>query len=151
MTVQATSTGYDFAAEMPLEIAVAPVDTAPHLGHLEGYDTLPRMVMPARSFRPLGIATLLTGIVAGGSFAAENGALGQTSRRELTIGAGAALLVGLIASFGHPVLVPSEANIRYNQLIQDQLARQNQQIAAGNRLRRQEVELTVSPAPAVTP
>lgn len=151
MTVQATSTGDRFSAELPFVIAVTPVDTAPHLIHLEGYDPLPEMVTPPRSFRPLGIAALLTGLVAGGSLAAENGAIGHVARREVVIGASATLLVGLVASFGHPVQVPSTANIRYNQLIRDQLTRQNQQISAANLVRRQEVELTVTRAPAVAP
>ena len=151
LTVEASSTGNQFSAALPVDIAVAPVDTLSHLLRLEGYDTLPVMVTPGRSFRPLGVAALITGVMAGTSLAAENGGLGHVSRREVTIGASATMLVGLIASFGHPVQVPSQANIRYNQLIQDQLARTNRQIAATNALRRQEVELTVSRASAGAP
>lgn len=151
LTLHATSTGNDFAAELPLAIQVAPVDTAPHLLHLEGYDSLPEMVTPARNFRPLGVAALVGGIVAAGTLATDNGTIGSAPRRELTIGVGGTLLAGLVASFGHPVKVPSEANIRYNHLITDQLARQNQQIAAANVLRRQEVQLTVAPAPPGAP
>lgn len=144
MTVEAASTGNQFSAELPLNVAVAAVDTQPHLLHLEGYDTLPEMVVPSRSFRPLGTAALVTGLIAGSALALENGDIGGTSRRQVTIGAGAAMLIGLVASFGQPVPQPAEANIRYNRLIRDQLARQNQQIAQSNRLRQQEVQLTVT-------
>lgn len=150
-TVQATSLGDQYAAEFPIQIDVAPVDTAPHLLSLAGYDTLPTMVMPPRSFKPLGVAALLTGVLGGGALALENSRMGSTRHREFAIGAGATLLVGLVSSFGHPVLEPSEANIRYNTLIRDQLARTNQQIAAANQMRRREVELTVTPAAAVAP
>lgn len=151
LTVQATSTGDQFAAELPLAVGVAPVDTTPHLAHLEGYDSLPTMVVPPRSFRSLGVTALLTGVIGGGALALENGALGRASGRELTIGASATMVLGIIAGFGHPVAVPSEANIRYNQLIRDQLARTNQQIADANRQRQQEVQLTVVANPPTAP
>ena len=110
-----------------------------------------RSVTPARNFRPLGIAAIVSGLIAAGTINTDNGAIGTVSRRELKIGASATLLVGLVASFGRPVQVPSDANIRYNHLIADQLVRQNQQIAAANILRRQEVQLTVAPAPVTPP
>lgn len=151
LQVQATSTGDQFAAELPLAIRVAPVDTAPHLAHLEGYDTLPTMVVPSRSFRSVGTAALLTGVIGGGALALENSSLGHVSGREVTIGASATMLLGLVAAFGHPVAEPSAANIRYNQLIRDQLARTNQQIADANRVRQQEVQLTVVANPPPVP
>ena len=126
------------------------VDTLPMLTKLPGYDPLPETVTPPRSLRPFGLASLLTGLMAGGALALENGDLTGGSRREVAIGAGAVLAVGLAASLGRAAPVPSEANIRYNQLVRDQLARQNQQVAETNTLRRREVELTVSVAPRVS-
>lgn len=151
LTIKASSTGNEYSAELPLTIQVAPVDTAPHIAHLEGYDSLPEMVTPARNFRPLGVAAIVTGAIAAATINTDNGSIGNVSRRELKIGASATLLLGLVASFGHPVQVPSEANIRYNHLIADQLVRQNQQIAAANIVRRQEVQLTVAPARVAAP
>ncbi|MFI5234970.1 MAG: hypothetical protein ACHQXA_04610 [Gemmatimonadales bacterium] len=146
--VEARSTGTQFSAQLSLTIATGAVDTVAHLARLEGYDPLPETVLPPRSFRPLGVAALLTGLVAGGSLALENSDLGGgVSRRALTIGGLTAMLAGLFASFDRPVAVPSEANIRYNQLIRDLLTRQNEQIAQGNRLRQQQVELTITSAP----
>lgn len=150
LAVEARSSGSVFRAELPFTVQVSAVDTLDHLARLEGYDTLPEMVLPARSFRPLGVATLVTGLVVGGSLALENGALGGgLSRRAVTIGGSAAMLAGLFASFGRPVAIPSEANIRYNRLIGDLLARQNEQIAQANQLRRQQVQLTVHAASSV--
>ena len=151
LVVEARSAGDQFAADLPLRIVAGTVDTLPALTHLPGYDTLPTTVVPPRSFKPLGIASLLTGLVAGSALALENGDLSGGSRREVTLGGGAALALGLVASLSRPAPVPSEPNIRYNTLVHDQLARQNQQIAQANVLRRQQVELDVSPAPRAAP
>jgi hypothetical protein len=66
-------------------------------------------------------------------------------RREiLTIGTGAAL-VGLLATIKKPAPVPARANILYNSLVREQLAKRNAEIAAENAARRRQVKLAIVP------
>jgi hypothetical protein len=44
-----------------------------------------------------------------------------------------------------PAPVPARANILYNSLVREQLARRNAEIAAGNVLRRRQVKLAIHP------
>ncbi len=150
--VEANAGRDSYAASLPIRIEAGAVDTAGHLTSLTGYDMLPETVVPPRTWKPVGLALLATSVAMGGSLALESSKLGGGGRREiLTIGAGTAL-VGLLASVKKPAPVPSQANIRYNQLLREQLSRRNAEIAATNAERRRQVKLTVLPAPrGVTP
>jgi hypothetical protein len=117
--VEASAGRDSYAASIPLLIVAGAVDTLPQL----------------------------TSLAVGGSLALENSKLGGGGRREiLTIGAGAAL-VGLFATLKKPAAVPAQANILYNSLVREQLARRNTEIAAQNAERRRQVKLAVVPQP----
>ncbi|HEV8455182.1 MAG TPA: hypothetical protein VGQ24_09840 [Gemmatimonadales bacterium] len=147
LTVEASAGRDSYAASIPLLIVAGAVDTLAHLISLPGYDLLPETVVPARSWRPVGLALMATSLAVGGSLALENSKLGGGGRREiLTIGAGAAL-VGLFATLKKPAAVPAQANILYNSLVREQLARRNTEIAAQNTERRRQVKLSVVPQP----
>jgi hypothetical protein len=147
VVVEASAGRDSYAASVPLQIEAGSVDTLPHLLALPGYDILPETVVPARSWKPIGLALMATSLAVGGSLALENSKLGGGGRREiLTIGAGAAL-VGVLATLKKPAPVPAQANILYNSLVREQLARRNTEIAAQNAERRRQVKLAVTPQP----
>lgn len=148
VVVEASAGRDSYAASLPISIQPAAVDTLPHLTSLAGYDLLPETVVPPRSWKPVGLALMATSVALGGSLALENSKLGGGGRREiLAIGSGAAL-VGLIATLKKPAPVPARANILYNSLVREQLARQNAEIAAQNVVRRQQVKLAIIPQSA---
>jgi tetratricopeptide (TPR) repeat protein len=145
--VEATAGRDSYAAAVPLWIEAGAVDTLPHLSRLPGYDLLPETVVPQRSWKPVGLALMATSLALGGSLALENSKLGGGGRREiLTIGAGAAL-VGVLATVKKPAPVPAHANILYNSLVREQLARRNAEIAVENTKRRRQVKLGIVPQP----
>ena len=147
IVVEATAGRDSYAAAVPLWIEVGAVDTLPHLASLPGYDLLPETVVPARSWKPVGLALMATSLALGGSLALESSKLGGGGRREiLTIGAGAAL-VGVLATVKKPAPVPARANILYNSLVREQLARRNAEIVAENAMRRRQVKLGIVPQP----
>jgi hypothetical protein len=53
------------------------------------------------------------------------------------------MTLGLLASLKRPAPIPAPANVRYNALVRDQLARQNAELAAQNAARRRQVQLTI--------
>jgi hypothetical protein len=143
--VEANAGRDSYAASLPLRIDPGVVDTLPHLTSLPGYDLLPETVVPPRSWKPVGLALMATSVALGGSLALESSKLGGGGRREiLTIGTGAAL-VGLLATIKKPAAVPAKANILYNSLVREQLARRNAEIAAENAARRRQVKLAIMP------
>jgi hypothetical protein len=143
--VEANAGRDSYAASVPLWIEPGAVDTLPHLKSLPGYDLLPEKVVPARSWKPVGLALMATSLALGGSLALESSKLGGGGRREiLSIGGGAAL-VGLLATMKKPAPVPAQANILYNSLVREQLARRNAEIAAENAARRRQVRLAIVP------
>jgi hypothetical protein len=143
--VEASAGRDSYATSVPLWIEPGAVDTVPHLESLPGYELLPERVMPARSWKPVGLALMATSLALGGSLALESSKLGGGGRREiLTIGTGAAL-VGLLATVKKPAPVPAQANILYNSLVREQLARRNAEIAAENAARRRQVKLGIVP------
>jgi len=145
LIVEATAGRDSYAASVPMRIDPGQVDTLPHLKSLPGYDLLPETVIPPRSWKPVGLALMATSVALGGSLALESSKLGGGGRREiLTIGTGAAL-VGLFATLKRPGPVPARANILYNSLVREQLARRNAEIAAENVARRRQVKLAVVP------
>lgn len=145
IVVEASAGRDSYATSFPIRVTAGTVDTLAHLTTLPGYELLPETVMPSRSWRPFALASLAAAGVAGASLALENSSLGGSGRRELmTVSVGTAL-IGLLATAKKPAPVPSEANIRYNRLVHDQLARRNAEIAADNAERRKKVRLVVVP------
>ena len=145
LIVEASAGRDSYAASLPVRIDPGAVDTLPHLSRLPGHELLPETVVPPRSWKPVGLALMATSVALGGSLALENSKLGGGGRREiLTIGAGAAL-VGFLATVKKPAPVPARANILYNSLVREQLARRNGEIAAENAARRRQVKLAIIP------
>lgn len=147
LVVEASAGRDSYATSLTLRIQPGVVDTLPHLTQLAGYELMPETVLPPRSWKPVGLALIATSVALGGSLALENSKLGGGGRREiLTIGTGAAL-VGLLATLKKPTPVPARANILYNSLVREQLARRNAEIAAENAIRRRQVKLVIVPRP----
>ena len=114
---------------------------------MRGYEFLPETEVPPKSWRPMGLAFLYTGLAGAGTFAFEGGALGSGSKRELGVVSLGALVTGFVMTLKKPAPQPARANILYNQLLRDQLTRRNQDIARENATRRQQVGMTVTPMP----
>ncbi|HVE78219.1 MAG TPA: hypothetical protein VNA89_05140 [Gemmatimonadaceae bacterium] len=146
--VEAAAGRDSYAASFPLRVVAGTVDTLPHLVSLPGYAPMPETVVPPRSWRPFAIAAIATAAVAGGTLALQNGRLGGGARRELGVSVGGSLLVGMLATMKRPAPIRPEANIRYNALLREQLARRNAEVAAENATRRRQVKLTVLPPTA---
>ena len=141
--VEATAGRDSYAASLPIRIVAGAVDTVEHLTALPGYELLPETVIPPRSWRPLMLASAAAGVMAGASFALENGRLTGGGRREiLSVGVGT-IALGVLASWKRPAPVPAPANIRYNALVREQLARRNAELAAQNASRRRQVQLVL--------
>ena len=140
------SAGSDvYSRALALRVVATAVDTLAHLTSLPGYDLLPEMTEPPRSWRPFGIAALLTAGVAGVTLALENPKLASPSPTPLLVVSGSALLIGGLAVARKPAAEPNTANIRYNNLVKEQLAKQNAEIARENARRRGEMRLSVRP------
>ncbi|MDQ4079636.1 MAG: hypothetical protein M3125_02665, partial [Gemmatimonadota bacterium] len=89
LVVEATAGRDSYAASLPIRIVASSVDTVEHLTALPGYELLPETVIPPRSWRPLMLASAAAGVMAGASFALENGRLTGGGRREiLSVGVG---------------------------------------------------------------
>ena len=136
------------STSQPVRVTLGSVDTLPHLTALPGYQELPETEIPPRSWRPMGLAFLYTGIASAGTLAMENSSLGTGSRRELGVISGAALITGFImTTLKKPAARPAQGNILYNRLLKEQLVRRNNEIAQDNVKRRQQVQLTIVPLP----
>ena len=134
-----------FSASQAIRIAHGRVDTLPHLTELPGYTYLPETEVPPKSWKPVGLALVYTGIALAGTSALSHGDLGSTSMREGgTIGAGI-VLAGFVMTLKKPAPQPARGNILYNSLLREQIARRNTEIAQENTRRRQQVALTVAP------
>ena len=145
LVVEASAGRDSYAASLAVRIDPASVDTLPHLTSLPGYDMLPETVVPPRSWKPVGIALMATSVALAGSLALESSKLGGGGRREILAIGGGTALVGLLATTRKPAPVPARANILYNSLVREQLARRNAEIAAENAARRRQVKLAVVP------
>ena len=145
LVVEASSGREVFASSVPLRVTAGAVDTVEHLTSLPGYEVLPETEIPPRSWRPLGIALIATAATSGAIVALESADLASVGRRELvTVGIGTSV-VGLLATLKRPAPVPAPANIRYNALVREQLARRNAELAQENARRRRQVQLTIVP------
>src|SRR5436309_8763942 len=121
-----------FAASQPVRVSHGTVDTLPFLMSLPGYQYLPETEVPPQSWRPLGLAFLYTGGALVGTVGLESSTLGSSSKRELAVVGGATLVTGLVMTLRKPAPRPAAANILYNRLWRDQIARRNQDIAKEN-------------------
>ncbi|MGH7520288.1 MAG: hypothetical protein ACREMI_03320 [Gemmatimonadales bacterium] len=135
----------NFSALQPIRISHGRVDTLPHLTSLPGYTYLPETEVPPKSWKPMGLALVYTGVALAGTSALSHGDLGSASLREGgAIGAGI-IVAGFIMTLKKPAPQPARGNILYNQLLREQIARRNTEIAQENTRRRQQVSLTVVP------
>ncbi len=147
VVVDATIGQNSFSASQPIRITHGAVDTLPLLTALPGYEYLPETEVPPKSSRPMGLALVYTGVALAGTAALSEGDLGSTSLREAgAIGTGV-VLAGFIMTLKKPAPQPARGNILYNQLLREQIARRNAEIAQENVRRRQQVEVTVVPLP----
>jgi hypothetical protein len=151
IVVEAAAGQNTFSASQGVRIAHGSVDTLPHLTSLPGYQELPETETPPQSWRPVGLAFLYTGGALVGTLGLESASLGSGSKRELGVVGGAALVAGVVMTLRKPAPRPAEANILYNRLLREQIARRNLDIAKENVARRQQVQLTVVPLPPARP
>jgi tetratricopeptide (TPR) repeat protein len=141
----------EFAAPVDVAVRHSAVDTVAHLDSLPGYSEQPEYVRPGRDWKPLGIAVLYTGLVAGAAVALENSALDVGERKELAGISLLAIATGVVMSIKKPDPEPVQANILYNQLLREELARQNRVISDRNVELRRQTLLTVVPLGGVEP
>src|SRR6266581_2643087 len=145
VVVDATVGQNSSSTSQPIRVSHGTVDTVAHLTSLPGYTYLPETEVPPKSWRPMGLALVYTGIALAGTSALSNSDLGSASLREGgTIGAGI-VLAGFIMTLKKPAPQPARGNILYNQLLREQITRRNAEIAQENTRRRQQVALTVAP------
>ncbi|NNF29569.1 MAG: hypothetical protein HKN73_20260 [Gemmatimonadetes bacterium] len=123
-------------------VAHSAVDTVAHISSIDGFEKQPETEIPPRDWRPLGMATLMTGAAAGAALALNNSAF-DGARIELGVGAAMAIGSGLALSLRRPDARPVPLAIQLNQLIDRSIADRNQQIAEANAERRRRVLLTV--------
>jgi hypothetical protein len=147
VVVEATLGQNSFSASQPIRIAHGAVDTLPHLTSLPGYEYLPETEVPPKSWRPMGLALVYSGIALAGTSALSNGDLGSASLREAGVVSTGVILAGFVMTLKKPAPQPARGNILYNRLLREQLARRNQEIAQENVRRRQQVEVRVVPLP----
>ncbi len=136
-----------FSGSQSIRLNHGTVDTLAHLTGLPGYQYLPETEVPPQSWRPLGLAFLYTGGALVGTLGLESSSPGSSSKRELAVVGGAALVTGFVMTLRKPAPRPAAANILYNRLLREQIARRNQDIEKENVARRQQVQLTVVPLP----
>lgn len=147
VVVEASVGQNSFSTSQPIRVAHGAVDTVEHLTSLPGYTYLPETEVPPKSWRPMGLALVYSGIALAGTSALSNGNLGSASMREGGAIGGGIVLAGFIMTLKKPAPQPARGNILYNQLLREQIARRNTEIAQENTRRRQQVALTVAPLP----
>ena len=149
VVVEATVGQNSFSTSQPIRITHGAVDTLPHLTSLPGYTYLPETEVPPKSWRPMGLALVYSGIALAGTSALSHGDLGSASMREGGVIGGGIVLAGFIMTLKKPAPQPARGNILYNSLLREQIARRNTEIAQENTRRRQQVALSVVPLPRV--
>jgi hypothetical protein len=150
VVVEATVGQNNFSASQPIRISHGAVDTLPHLTSVPGYDYLPETEAAPKSWRPMGLAMIYTGIVLVGTSALNQRDLGSASLREPGVVGGGLVLAGFVVTLRKPAPQPARGNILYNRLLREQIARRNEETARENVQRRQQVQLTVVPLPKGT-
>ncbi|HEX9611602.1 MAG TPA: hypothetical protein VF978_06915 [Gemmatimonadales bacterium] len=147
VVVEATVGQNSFSASQPIRITHGAVDTLPHLTGLPGYEYLPETELPPKSWRPMGLALVYSGIAFAGTAALNAGDLGSASFREAGLVGGGVMIAGFVMTLKKPAPQPARGNILYNRLLREQISRRNAEIAQENVRRRQQVALTVVPVP----
>jgi hypothetical protein len=147
VVVEATVGQNSFSASQPIRITHGVVDTLPHVTSLPGYEYLPETEVPPKSWRPLGLALVYSGIALAGTSALSSGDLGSASLREAGVVGGGVILAGFVMTLKKPAPQPARGNILYNRLLREQLTRRNEEIAQENLRRRQQVAVSVVPLP----
>jgi hypothetical protein len=148
IVVDAFGTGQNsFSTYQEIQVSTGAVDTLPHLTSLPGYTELPETEIPPQSGRPLGIALLYSGVAGAGAVALNNGDLGTATGREIGVAAAAAIVTGFVMMLKKPAPRPATANIQFNRLLEEQLARRNADIVQQNAQRRRQVQISVVPIP----
>jgi hypothetical protein len=145
IVVEATAGQNSFSTSTQVRVAQGAVDTLPHLTSLPGYTYLPETEVPPKSWKPMGLALVYTGIALAGTSALSNGDLGSASLREGGMIGGGIVLAGFIMTQKKPAPQPARGNVLYNQLLREQISRRNTEIAQENMRRRQQVALSVVP------
>jgi len=140
--ITAVEADNEFSVPTDVRVTHAPVDTTDMLTSLPGYSYLPESEIPPRDWRPLGISVLYAGLASGAAIALENNALGESQREVLGVGV-LAIVTGFIMSVKKPDPRPVAANIRYNELLRENLAQRNAEIARDNGERRRQTRLTI--------
>lgn len=135
----------NFSTSQPIRIAHGAVDTVAHLTSLPGYTYLPETEVPPKSWKPLGLALVYTGAALAGTSALSSGDLGKVSLREGAVIGTGIVVAGFVMTLKKPAPQPARGNILYNQLLREQIARRNAEIAQENTRRRQQVALTIAP------
>ena len=134
-----------FSTSQPIRIAHGVVDTVQHLTSLPGYSYLPETEVPPKSWKPMGLALVYTGAALAGTSALSSGDLGKVSLREGAVIGTGIVIAGFVMTLKKPAPQPARGNILYNELLREQIARRNTEIAQENTRRRQQVALTVAP------
>ncbi len=147
VVVEATIGQNSFSASQPIRVTHGAVDTLPHLVSLPGYDYLPETEIPPKSWKPMGLALVYSGIAIAGTSALSQGDLGSASFREAGVIGGGLMVAGFVVMLRKPAPQPARGNILYNRLLREQLTRRNAEIAQDNVRRRQQVALRVVPLP----
>lgn len=150
MIVTAVEGRSEFDEAVDLVVSHISVDTLPHLTSLPGYAELPELERPPRDWRPLGIAFLYAGLGVGSALAMENNALGGARAPIVGVGV-AALVAGFIMSVRKPDPRLVEANVRFNELLEQQLEERNAEIALDNAERHRQTRVVVVPVVAGSP
>lgn len=146
LIIEASAARDQYASQVVVEVRHGEVDTLAHLTSVPGYTLQGESEIPGRNWKPLGLAALYTAIASGASVALENSGLGSPPRREIGAVSFAVLFTGFVMSLKKPDARPVPANILYNQLLREELARRNAEIARQNEVRRRQVMVTVVPA-----
>jgi len=147
VVVEASVGQNSFSTSQSIRVSHGSVDTLPHLTSLPGYTYLPETEVPPKSWRPMGLALVYTGVALAGTSALSNGDLGSPSLREGTVIGLGIVAAGFVMTLKKPAPQPARGNILYNQLLREQIARRNIEIAQENTRRRQQVALSVVPLP----
>src|SRR6266540_3764460 len=147
IVVEATVGQNNFSTSQAIRVTHGAVDTLPHLTSLPGYTYLPETEVPPKSWKPMGLALVYTGIALAGTSAFSSGDLGKTSLREGSMIGGGVILAGFIMTLRKPAPQAARGNVLYNQLLREQISRRNTEIAQENTRRRQQVALSVVPLP----
>ncbi len=147
VVVEASVGQNSFSASQPIRVTHGTVDTLPHLLSLPGYEYLPETEIPPKSWKPMGLALVYSGIALAGTSALSQGDLGSASLREAGVIGGGLMVAGFVVTLRNPAPQPARGNILYNRLLREQLTRRNAEIAQDNIRRRQQVALRVVPVP----